>query len=391
MLLKENLIHYIKLQLKLHSLIGTRPFQFSATDKLFASSKREYNWGLIKVALYSFYVLTEWMLVIHKASNGAFDKFSEGLLFATGQASYCFTKYTVFTQRFSVIELFNLLINFEEVNFAAIKISKNNTTTIVKQTQQAVILYATITGFCYLMMMWIFPCHLVPLAYFTMPECLNPSYHGDWSTSSRFQLMIIGIIVLGLYIDTGGDLALFLVNFTLVQSYCFYRYVQIVDQLVSDKPKQAQKHLPLYRQIQILNRYYNVIQKNGLIIAHEYTLIIAIIISVVTLLSLGSNVSLPEFIMHGLSGVDAAIVLVVCNTIMGQMYSASKQFCTKKKDHILSNQVGNVQRRWIQRYLKSCAVLKCNVGDVNFIEELTPLVMLDFCINQTVSLLLLQA
>ncbi|CAL8130034.1 unnamed protein product [Orchesella dallaii] len=239
-------------------------------------------------------------------------------------------------------------------------------------------------------MMWIFPCHLVPLAYFTLPECLNPSYQSDWSIYSKFQLMIVCIIVMCLYIDFAGDFLLFFIHFTLVQSYCLYRYVQLVDKHIAAKPEQAVRHLPLYRQIQILNQYYNAIQKNDLIIAHEYVLIMAVIISVFTLISVGTEVFLPRFILHSLNGFDTAILLLVCNTIMGQMHSASKQFCTKNKDQILSNKLASKHTKWIQRYLKSCAFLKCNVGDVNFIEELTPLVMLNFCINQIVSLVLLK-
>ncbi|CAL8068825.1 unnamed protein product, partial [Orchesella dallaii] len=383
MLLKENLIRCFKLQVDLHSLLGTRPFQFCATEKLIPSSIREYWWGLIKLVLFTAYVLTEWMHVIHSAGEAAFVNFSEALLFACGQTVYSITKYIVFTRRLSVIELFNLLLTFEKVNFAAMSIPKRNQQTFVKVTQLLALFYAIITGLCYFLMMWIYPCHLVPLAYFTMPECLNPSYHGDWSISSRFSLMIICIFVLWLYVDVGGELGMFLVHFTLVQSYCLYRYVKLVEQLIAAEPKQAQKLLPLYRQIKILNHYYNAIQKNSLIIAHDYILTIAFIISVFALITLGTDVSLPQLIIYGLTGIYTATVLLVCNTIMGQMHSASKQFCTRNKERIFSNEVGNVQRKWIRRYLKSCAVLKCYIGDVNFIEELTPLVMLNFCISQT--------
>ncbi|CAL8135913.1 unnamed protein product [Orchesella dallaii] len=390
MLLKENLIRFIKLHLQLQSLLGTRPFKFSATDKLIPCHKREYSWVLIKGFLLTLYNITEWMQVIHSVGHAVLANVSESLLFASTKAAYCFTKYTLITRQRSLIELFNLLLNFEKANFAGLHILKSNSKTLVQVTQLLAIIFATYSTLCYLVMLWIFPCELVPIAYFTMPECLNPSYHGDWSISSRFQLVMICIFVMWQCIDFAGDLTLFVVHLTLVQSYCFYRYVQLVDQLIVEKPKQALKHLPLYRQIQILNRYYNVIRNNGIIIAHEYLLIIAFIISVFMLISLGSNGTLPELILFGLCGFDGAIVLLVCNTLMGQIYSGSKQFRTKIKEHILSNQVLNKQRKWTQRYLKSCAVLKCNIGDVNFIEELTPLVMIDFCINQIVSLLLLQ-
>ncbi|CAL8068839.1 unnamed protein product [Orchesella dallaii] len=391
MRLNENLIHYIKFQLELHSVLGTRPFKFSASEELIPTSNRDYWWALIKVVLFTIYVITEWLQVIHTAADAAFINFSEGLLFALAQTVFCFTKYTVFKRRRGWIELFNLLIYFEKGNFAEpIQQLKSNQLLLIKVTQLLGVFYGLITGLCYFLMMWISPCNLVPLAYFTMPECLISSYHGDWSISSRFQLMIICIIVMWLFVDITEDFAMFYVQFTVVQSYCLYRYVQLVDKLIATNPNLAIKHLPLYRQIQILNHYYNAFQKNDLIIAQEYVVIFGLIISVFTLIFLGSDMFLPQFILYSLTGFDAAILLLVCNTTMGQMYSASKQFCTRKKDKILSNQVVNVQRKWIQRYLKSCAILKCNFGDVNFIEELTPLVIFDFCFNQIVSLLLLQ-
>ncbi|CAL8140234.1 unnamed protein product [Orchesella dallaii] len=366
----------------------THIFQFLGPGDLYSVTIACPEWNeLLEEKRNTFFL----PLVIHSAPDVAFIHFSEGLFFACGQIVFCFTKYIVFTGRLRLIELFNLLLDFEKVNFpASIPLSKSGHKTLVKVTQAVALFYAIIAGICYFLMMWNFPCQLVPLAYFTMPECLNTSYHGGWSINSTFQLMTFCILVMWLFVDNAEDFALFFVHFTLVQSYCLYRYIQLVDKLIAAKPKEALKHLPLYRQIQILNHYYNINQKHDLLIAHEYIMVFGVIISFFALISLGTEAFLPQFMLHSLNGFDAAIVLLVCNSIMGQMYSASKQFCRKTKDQILSNHLSGVQRRWIQRYLKSCAVLKCNVGDVNFIEELTPLVMLDFCINQIVSLLLLQ-
>ncbi|CAL8129017.1 unnamed protein product [Orchesella dallaii] len=223
-----------------------------------------------------------------------------------------------------------------------------------------------------------------------MPECHTPSFNGRWSTSSEVKLLINCFIALWIFADVAGDVPISLVDFSLVQSYCLLRYIQNAGKCITSAPKKATKYLLLCRHIQILNRYYNLVQQNGLIIAHNIMLTFGFIISFFTLISLGTKISFPEFLLFGSASIDGATVILICYSFMGQLHSTSKLVCTPTREQLLYNNVTRLQRKWIQRYTKSLSNLKSYVGDVNFVEELTPLVMLNFCIYQTASLLLLK-
>jgi len=84
------------------------------------------------------------------------------------------------------------------------------------------------------------------------------------------------------------------------------------------------------------------------------------------------------------------ICLMSFTTVMVKLYTASNSVTDSVKEQVLM-QVGLKvgERKWIERYRMSLPSLKSYIGNVNYVEEITPLEMINFCIDQTVSLLLL--
>jgi len=252
--------------------------------------------------------------------------------------------------------------------------------------------YAPMTAFAIVLMRWNTPCNSSTFGYFLIPECTNDSGISDkWPMTSVIQLGFICALAFWFTVDGNGSFAVFLMDFSFVQAYCYRRYVQYVTKLLVKKPNEAVNILPYYRQLEILSRYYNVIQQDGLIITNVFLMMLGLIISSYPIISLGLKMSLPQLMFFLTCAQDASVILFMYTTILGQLYRASLQVkeCVNER-MLLNGEISNVKKKWIGRYIKSFRPLKSYIGYVNYVEQLTPLVMQDTCINQIVSLLLLE-
>jgi len=180
----------------------------------------------------------------------------------------------------------------------------------------------------------------------------------------------------------------------MVQAYCLRRYVKYITHVLTvGEPKKTPKYLSLYRQDQDLCRYYNLIQQDGIVISNIVLIMAGLVLGLYTVLSLGSQISIPELSLFLTCAVDGFLFLMLYVTIMSQLYSSSKQVVKgKAKERLLSNiMIIPQQRRWIERYMVSLQPLKAYIGYVNYVDGLTPLVMLSFCFHHTLDLLLIDA
>lgn len=94
--------------------------------------------------------------------------------------------------------------------------------------------------------------------------------------------------------------------------------------------------------------------------------------------------SLPTaaFVFFPLITTDTVIV------VFGMLRLASKVLSKSQEKLIALNKCAP-RNRWFIQFLKSCPPQKVGFGSSNFVDEMTPLVITQFCISQTVSLMLL--
>jgi len=185
-------------------------------------------------------------------------------------------------------------------------------------------------------------------------------------------------------------LAIFLTSFSVALAYSLRRYIECISSVAIRNPNQPQMYFDYYRQLQILCQYYNLIQQDGLVIASILLLMTGVITSLFTLVSLGFEASGIELSLFCTVFQDGAIVLMVYTTVMGQVNSISIDKTLLVNKTLMSKVMVSRDRKWTRKNMLSLAPLKCRLGYVNYVDVLTPIVMLDFCINQTVSLLMLQ-
>jgi len=157
------------------------------------------------------------------------------------------------------------------------------------------IMFSPMVMIPYVLLRWIYPCNSATLFYFLIPAC-NDSSSG-WTILSIITLLGICLVTLYLAYDCGGTCFIFVVDFSLVQVCCLGRYVDWTVGKIMVNPKKALSYFKYYRQIQILSRYYNLIQQEILVTTNLGLVMSGLILSVFALLSIGlQNISITELV-----------------------------------------------------------------------------------------------
>jgi hypothetical protein len=146
-------------------------------------------------------------------------------------------------------------------------------------------------------------------------------------------------------------------------------------------------HAPLvlkYRHLQVLNTMFNNIYSRDLFAICMSSVVLVITSSGYFLLTMHST-----FPFASLPGMYVTIaeyaVYTVLFSMAGNVWSESVEFhrAWKRNDQL-------ARKKLTRRYGKSFQVLKVKIGSANFVEKNTPFVFLSFCVEQTISLVLMQ-
>jgi len=240
----------------------------------------------------------------------------------------------------------------------------------------------------YSVVRWTHPCNSGTIGYFLMEECRHSERSLNWSWSSKLQLILVSAITFWLSTDVFGSVVFSFVHLDFAQIYCLLGYMKFVTRIMITEPSRAAKNLLKYRQLQILNRFHNAIHEDKLIILVLFLMQFEVIICFYALVADGLEASVLRFAIYITVGPICASVLVMYTTFMGRIYCKSKTSSRMIKDSLKVS--SRKEKRWIARVMLSCKPLKCQIGYVNFVDELTPLNLLSFCFVQIANLLLLK-
>ncbi len=145
----------------------------------------------------------------------------------------------------------------------------------------------------------------------------------------------------------------------------------------------------IFRSMQLLTGLINELQAGSLIpvIVSLTTLISAFALS--TLVK-GSNSDMLFVATLFLLLADCCLVVLVILGQMAIMHSRSRTILDTMKRRTTVF-LSALDRKWEQRFYRSCSYLKFMIGSVNFVDELTPLNCLQFSVTLSVNVLLLTA
>jgi len=115
MLVHDNLVQYIKFQLRLQQCQGTFPCEFSADGKLTVVESRSKLRGLlVKLIARIVYGLVLWIQLIQERGNESILISLESLVFAIGTTIFCNVTWVFYQRREAFAWLFNLFLQFEK-------------------------------------------------------------------------------------------------------------------------------------------------------------------------------------------------------------------------------------------------------------------------------------
>jgi len=142
----------------------------------------------------------------------------------------------------------------------------------------------------------------------------------------------------------------------------------------------------VYRELQILNRYYNRDQQNTVILILLFLIMAGTITATYTLIAFGSKMVLIYFFCVAF---DALVVMLVFFSVMANVNSGAVNGIQKVKSKFVPLIVDKRGRKWVELCWRSFRPLKVCIGCVNFVDKSTPFNLLNFCLSQIASLLLL--
>ncbi len=143
---------------------------------------------------------------------------------------------------------------------------------------------------------------------------------------------------------------------------------------------QLQPIISKYRQLQLIEKQMNVTLRSFFIPGCLTFTTIGEIFTLFVCIKLHQEIPIQAFAFFPMLGLDLILVIGVDFASLGFIYLRSQEFVEgcKKLNGV----------KLVRRQTRSFPPLKIRFG-MNFIDELTGMTILDFCLNQTVSLLLM--
>ncbi len=230
---------------------------------------------------------------------------------------------------------------------------------------------------------WTNPCSSSLVGYFVLSECngFATSKLVEWTIkliifAGNMWLWYFGINVAGFFIVSIDIIAITLFN---ESAHILWEKLQ--------RTTEFYKSTVIYRELQLLNIFCNIVQQSclGLGIAAAIFIISA---SVALLVRIENNFLIK--LTLGIAAIDSLVCLLLVVSGMTSVHKKSKKIL--KSVYILQKQRTIMSKSilmWSRKFWISCDCIKIKFGEMNYLEELTPLKCFDFSLNLTVQILLL--
>ncbi|CAL8098741.1 unnamed protein product [Orchesella dallaii] len=401
MLLSLNFLKGLELNLKLRFIIGTTPFyvtrKTSELPNIVICSNRQLKWQWTKLIITSAFAALLWFQVVEGRSTQSLITTLESLMNVFAITIFILMNCVYLKRNRFLVNLFNSLIQYESNH-------PFDFTGIISKREKLVINYIQFNGFmaapviigAYVAQRWFTPCTSATLAWNVLDECFieNPFENGfRWSFKSYIYLVVIVILSWWILSDLLAGFAFQAVEVAYLQSACLVGYVKHFKQKLQNIGTATPKLILEYQQLQILTIYYNFIQQD-VIISLMLTLIICLtIVCSYVLIKLGSGISVSHFLFFSCALVDSLATMVICYGQFGCLHTQSTSVLTIIRSQIIPNvasaKISYNDLKLMKKYVESFYPLKVQLGSVNFVEKITPLVSLQFCVEQLVNLLII--
>lgn len=245
------------------------------------------------------------------------------------------------------------------------------------------------------------PCSPATLGNFLIPDCrISHARLESFDVISLSILLACITISFWLFLDMIGGFVFHVMELFFMPCYALKYYLKYFQLLIftehftdqgriNEHWRSLQQRLQIYSELQILSKLYNTIQKDVIIITLMWIVIFAVVVCLYSLLTLGSDVSLFQLLVFAMVLVDSFMVIIVMFGTFGKFNQKSCTVLSAIRTKYVPK-VGNKSvRNWLRKCMTSMPPMKVKLGQVNFVDNFTPLVMINFCFSQLVNLLLI--
>lgn len=146
-------------------------------------------------------------------------------------------------------------------------------------------------------------------------------------------------------------------------------------------------HAKSFRKLQLLlGTYRNIYSKSmvGILTAGVVVLQVIFLFNTIALTKEGASNQLAMYLLNLWASIMGAFILIFIFGSLADVYTYSEGVSES-----INGKVSLMKNKWFRRYHKSCPTLRIYFGGSNYLDGLTPLNLVEFTIDQTVSLLLL--
>jgi len=397
MLLSHNLLKGLKLNLYLLQIIGTYPLRLTRDSngslEFSSCNKLNIKWQWFKIGVSVGFCCIFWIQLFQGRATEGLPTTLETLLYASGSTVCTIMSAAYLHRNDAVVELLTCFLNFEKHQ------SQIAPTFSLSKRGKLLVNFIQFSGFvcspvilsCYVIQRWMNPCTSATFGWNLLMECFDEEFKHIGNKLSRKSLIYLTGCLLFTYwvaLDLLGKFAFQVAEMFYLPSVCLIGYVRDRTRWNS-LPYAIRK----YRELQLLTRFYNWIQQDTVIVTMLNFSLLIIIISLYVMISLGSSISIPHLVLFSCALTDGLLTAVVCFGSCANVHSQSEkmlEFIKKKTsfEGLLSCRK-QCESRIIKRCVTSMFPLNIRIGDVNFVEKLTPIVVLDFCFGLIVNLLLI--
>lgn len=139
----------------------------------------------------------------------------------------------------------------------------------------------------------------------------------------------------------------------------------------------------LYRQVHLLNKKYDRCLQAIFYPSIIFTACSAIIISLYACLKLHRQIPMPGLLFFPLLACDGFSVIFIVKVAAGVLNRSNRFLASARNNYMFSRQT------LFKKIARSLGRIKIRFGSTNFIDQLTPFIFIDFCLTNTVNLMLI--
>lgn len=151
---------------------------------------------------------------------------------------------------------------------------------------------------------------------------------------------------------------------------------------------EALRRCQVYREVQLLQKLYHEIFQYNWLPGLEAQLCVLVTLGLYGMIDLKGIIEMPGYLCFpALVATGFSVISYLFRMADSCFESSSRLLASWRK--LRDENVPKFQRTWIRRYAKSCSELKIRVGSWHNINNRMILILLSFCIEHAISLIIM--